>query len=359
MRRRGQQQSADTTLTTACSALCRSLRWPAFVVSRQVGVVATSPSTTPLGITKGTPYAELPASIRDLIEAADDATEAVTREILLPDPSGPSTASFEMHAVAPRPGCVLVIGDDRRESERLHSVRRDFFANVSHEIKTPVAAIGLLAEALTEAADDPDAVREFARSLQEESARLTRLSRDVIELSRIEGGMLHVEDEPFPISGPIADAVEENALAASAKHIDLRVDVLDDLDVSGDRRMITTALSNLIENAIQYSKSHTAVTIRAVRAGSMVAITVTDRGIGIHPENLDRVFERFYREDPSRAKEGSGLGLSIVKHTANVHQGSVHVTSRLGLGSAFTIELPCAPASEAGVPGEPESEGEQ
>ncbi|NUR59680.1 MAG: GHKL domain-containing protein, partial [Catenulispora sp.] len=218
-----------------------------------------------------------------------------------------------------------------------------FVANVSHELKTPVGALSLLAEAVQSASDDPEAVRRFAARMQQESHRLTSLIQDLIDLSRVQiDAPLAATAEQVHVAEVVADALDRSSAAAAARRIDLIADAEEDAVVRGDRTQLAAALGNLVENAVNYSPEETRVAVTVKRAGDRVEIAVTDQGIGIPERDLERIFERFYRVDParSRATGGTGLGLSIVKHIAATHGGEVTVWSSEGNGSTFTLRLP-------------------
>lgn len=241
---------------------------------------------------------------------------------------------------------VVIYGYDDTENLRVEATRRDFVANVSHELKTPVGAIGLLAEALLESDDDPQSVQHFGRRVVAEATRMGNMVSELIALSRLEGG----ETPQFTdvdVDTLIEEAFDACALSAEAAGITLRSDEKIHTDVRGDRMLLLTALSNLIVNAIAYSPTNTTVSVsRRVTEdtddGPMVAIAVTDRGIGIRPGDQQRVFERFYRVDQARSRltGGTGLGLAIVKHVAASHRGTIGVWSRPGTGSTFTLSIP-------------------
>jgi two-component system sensor histidine kinase SenX3 len=240
-------------------------------------------------------------------------------------------------------GDVAVIVDDLTESRRIEAVRRDFVANISHELKTPVGAIALLAEAVGEAADDPATVTRFVGRIQHESQRLTRLVQELIDLSRLQGAEPLPEVRPVSMRLVIGEAVDRARLAAAGKHIGL---VCDDTDaqVMGDEPLLVTAMGNLIDNAVSYSPENTrvAVTIRAL--DDAVEVSVTDQGVGIAADDVERIFERFYRVDQARSRStgGTGLGLAIVKHIITNHGGTISVWSTPGAGSTFTVRLPAA-----------------
>ncbi|MGQ4495048.1 sensor histidine kinase [Dermabacteraceae bacterium P13095] len=237
---------------------------------------------------------------------------------------------------------VLLLAEDRTREIKLEATRRDFVANVSHELKTPVGAISLLAETVEDAADDPDAVRRFAGRMRRESTRLTRLVSEIIELSRLQGGAAIPDASAVRLDRVVGDALASHLTVASARGIEVSVSTRPGLIAFGSAQLLTTAISNLIANAIAYSSPDTKVTVKARARGGMVEVSVSDQGIGISPENLERVFERFFRVDParSRATGGTGLGLAIVKHIATDHGGEVVAQSAPGKGSTFTLRLP-------------------
>ena len=237
---------------------------------------------------------------------------------------------------------VLLLVDDRTAERRVQAIRRDFVANVSHELKTPVGAIALLAEAVGEAVDDPQAVHRFAMRMRTESARLGRLVQQIIELSRLQGDDPLVEPLPVLVDEIVDQAVDRSRVDAENKQIEVVRRGATGLSVAGSLPQLTVALGNLIENAIAYSPPHSSVVVAAQGVDHYVDITVTDRGVGIPAAEVDRIFERFYRLDPARSRStgGTGLGLSIVKHIAASHGGEVKVWTVEGEGSSFTLRLP-------------------
>ncbi len=244
---------------------------------------------------------------------------------------------------------VLVLAQDRTEAMRLDETRRDFVANISHELKTPIGAVSLLAEALESAADEPDEVRRFAHRLSAESDRLGRLTQEIIELSRLQSGDALRSPERVDLDTVVAQALDRNRVAAEAHRIALVAGGDRGVGVYGDEAMLVTAVHNLVANAIQYSPDGSRVGI-GVRHGDGVAeIAVTDQGVGIPESERERVFERFFRVDGARSRStgGTGLGLSIVKHVVQNHGGDVRVWSHPGSGSTFTIRLPEATAAPA------------
>jgi two-component system sensor histidine kinase SenX3 len=233
---------------------------------------------------------------------------------------------------------------------------RDFLANVSHELKTPVGGISLLAEAVLDAHDDPEAVARFAKRISVESDRLTRLVKEIVELSRLQGADVIKDPTLIDVGACARDAADRSRLIAEEHRIELVTAIDEGCEVWGDAELVTTAISNLVGNAIAYSDTGTrvGVMVRRGRAG-VIDVSVTDQGLGIPPDEQQRIFERFYRVDTarSRATGGTGLGLAIVKHVADNHGGNVSVWSEPGRGSTFTIELPAANASAAIAPSRP------
>jgi two-component system sensor histidine kinase SenX3 len=255
------------------------------------------------------------------------------------------------------PRFVLVLADDRTESYRLDDVRRDFVANVSHELKTPIGAVSLLAEAIASAADEPDDVRRFAARLTIESERLARITAEIIELSRLQSGDPLLSAELVSIDAVLRQAVDRNRVAAESHRIALVSSGKTGAEVYGDDSQLVGAVHNLISNAIQYSPDGSRVGIGVNVEDGVVEISVTDQGVGIPEGERDRVFERFFRVDTARSRNtgGSGLGLAIVKHVVQNHGGDVRVWSQQGRGSTFTIRLPeasHATAVQLGVPQE-------
>ena len=240
-------------------------------------------------------------------------------------------------------GLVLLLVEDQTESRRVEEVRRDFVANTSHELKTPVGALALLAETVEDAADDPEAVRRFASRMRQEAARLTNLVQDMITLSRIQAAEPIPDPVPVALDAVVAEALDRCRMKASARGIELVAVGEHGLSVLGDEDLLVTALRNLLENAVAYSPDKTRVDVSTRHAADdAVEISVADQGIGIPERDLERIFERFYRVDParSRATGGTGLGLAIVKHVTAAHGGKVTVVSSEGAGSTFTLMLP-------------------
>ncbi len=258
-------------------------------------------------------------------------------------------------------GFTVLFADDDSEQARMEATRRDFVANVSHELKTPVGAMSLLAEALLESADDPQAVRHFGERVLAESNRLGKMVTELIALSRLQGAEKLPELEVVDVDTVVAQAVDRSRTAAEAAGITVSTDKPSGLEVLGDETLLITALSNLVENAINYSPRGSHVSVSRSLRGNYVAMAVTDRGIGIAKEDQERVFERFFRSDKarSRATGGTGLGLAIVKHVAANHNGEITLWSKLGTGSTFTLRIPAHLEADAAVDGSAKSATER
>ncbi|MFC8733664.1 sensor histidine kinase [Luteimicrobium sp. NPDC057192] len=320
------------------------LRSAAVVLDDEDRVVRASPPAYALGVVRSSEVAH--AVIRDLVAAVRRDGVIRDEELELPrGPVGRGTVVLQVRVAQVTPHLLLVLAEDRTEARRTEAIRRDFVVNVSHELKTPVGALALLAETVQDAADDPEAVRRFAGRIVTESERLSALVHEIIELSRLQAESAAQQVTVVPAS----DVVEEAAARArtNAQSKGIRIAVGGDLDARlyGDHALLVTAVRNLLDNAVAYSGEHSQVAVGVRQVDDLVEIAVVDEGIGIAPEDQDRVFERFFRVDParSRATGGTGLGLSIVKHVAADHGGDVTVWSEPGHGATFTLRIPAAP----------------
>jgi two-component system sensor histidine kinase SenX3 len=254
---------------------------------------------------------------------------------------------------------AVVYVDDQSEHARMEATRRDFVANVSHELKTPVGAMGVLAEAILESADDPATVTRFGEKVLAESRRLANMVGELIELSRLQGAERLPDLTAVDVDTVVAEAISRYKVAADNADIAVTTDAASGFQMLGDQQLLVTAVANLISNAIAYSPHGSTVSISRRRRGDRIEISVTDRGIGIARADQERVFERFFRVDKarSRATGGTGLGLAIVKHVAANHNGSIRLWSQPGTGSTFTLSIPAdtddeaAPRNDAGVVG--------
>jgi signal transduction histidine kinase len=311
-------------------------------------VVLANPAARAMGIVRGTRLV-----VPELLDLARTVRAGGSRrlDVRLPgDLVGAGPRLMGVHGVrlhsgtAPPPGPVALVLQDVTETRRSEAVRRDFVANVGHELKTPVGALSLLAEAIEQAADDPEAVQRFAGRMSHEADRLSRLVRELIDLSRLQGGEPLPSLAPVDIDRVIAEAVDRTRTAARAKNLEIAVGGQHGLVVRGVENQLITAVTNLLANAVAYSDGESRIAVAARARSGFAEIAVTDSGIGIPRKDRQRVFERFYRVDQSRASTtgGTGLGLAIVKHVASNHGGSVTVWSEEGLGSTFTLRIPLA-----------------
>lgn len=244
---------------------------------------------------------------------------------------------------------AVVYVDDHSEYARMEATRRDFVANVSHELKTPVGAMGVLAEALLASSDDPETVRRFAEKMVAESNRLANMIGELIELSRLQGAERLPDLTAVDVDTVVAEALSRHKVPADNADIKITTDAPTGFRALGDQALLVTAIANLVSNAIAYSPNGSSVSISRRRRGNNIEIAVTDRGIGIAREDQERVFERFFRVDKarSRATGGTGLGLAIVKHVAANHNGSIRLWSQPGTGSTFTLSIPAYPDHES------------
>lgn len=239
--------------------------------------------------------------------------------------------------------CALLI-EDVSQALRIDAMRRDFIVNVSHELKTPVGALLLLAEAVKSSAEDPVAQQRFVERIQTEAERLSRLVNDLSDLSRLQGSDVPMRGNAIPVARIVSEAIDTVKLLAQAREVEFITGAFKGLRVEGDEEQLVTALRNLLTNAMAYSPTGTRVSISGRIVDGLVEISVTDQGIGISDADLERIFERFYRVDPARSREtgGTGLGLAIVKHICASHGGECTVWSKPGEGSTFTLRLPSA-----------------
>ncbi|MCW2699591.1 MAG: phoR [Blastococcus sp.] len=319
-------------------------------------VVLANPAARGLGIVRGSRL-----MVPDLVDLsrAVRATGSRRADVRLPgNLAGSGPRLVGVHGVRldsgtiPAPGPVALVLQDVTEARRVEAVRRDFVANVGHELKTPVGALALLAEAIEGAADDPEAVQRFAARIAHESERLARLVRELIDLSRLQGGEPLPELAPVEVDHVLAEAVDRTRMAARVKRLEIAVGGRSGLVVQGVESQLTTAVTNLLANAVAYSAGESRIALAARARSGFAEIAVTDSGIGIPRKDRQRVFERFYRVDQSRASStgGTGLGLAIVKHVASNHGGSVTVWSEEGLGSTFTLRIPLVAGAPAALP---------
>ena len=333
------QPAEEPVVPVGVAAVLSVLRSSAVVVGDDDVVLKASAPAYAMGLVRGTSLHS--AELADLVQQVRRDGQIRETELLMPRPGVPSR--HVTARVAPLGArLVLALVEDRTRERRVEAVRRDFVANVSHELKTPVGAIRLLSEAVHDAADDPEAVKRFSHRMLTESERLSRLVQQVIELSRLQGDEPIEAPMPVELDEVLKVAVDTSAIDADSKRISIVVGGTPNLEIFGNAEQVTAAVANLVANAVSYSESDATVLVSTKADDDMVEVSVVDQGIGIPPGEIDRIFERFYRVDPARHRStgGTGLGLSIVKHVAATHGGDVRVWSVEGQGSTFTLTLP-------------------
>jgi two-component system sensor histidine kinase SenX3 len=332
-----EQNSSDSALE-----LLEVLSLTALVVTPSNQVLRATPGAIALGLVRNRDLTQ--DDLRALVVSASQTSSVETLEADVAVGLGPEKTLLHARAVQLSDSNVLLVVEDNTESKRLDDTRRDFIANISHELKTPIGAISLLAEALVDASDDPVAVQKFSKSLRKESKRLTNLIKDVVQLSRIQSAEVVANAEVVDLSTVVMEALDRNSYRAEARNVKISYDAPEGVEVIGDPEMLTVAVKNLIENAILYSEEGAPVGVGLRQVDDVAEIAVTDSGLGIPQEDQTRIFERFYRVDPSRSRAtgGTGLGLAIVKHVASTHNGEVKLFSKPGVGSTFTLRIPLA-----------------
>jgi len=349
LRRRNAEADAPVAPNTDGESRVLSVLRSAVIIVDDTGeVLRASPPAFSLGLVRNDELAH--AALLDLVAQVQQDGAIREAELDLPRGlSGTGRVFLQVRVAALGNGEYLVLADDHTAARRIETIRRDFVVNVSHELKTPVGAISLLAETISDAADDPEAVRRFSAQMVTEAQRLSVLVQEIIELSRLQATEALADAQIVNVADVINEAVDRAKTAATAKNIDITTSVEEDIQVYGDDQLLVTAVRNLLDNAVNYSANNTRVGVGASEVDGVVEIDVVDQGIGIPEEEQDRVFERFYRTDPARSRVtgGTGLGLSIVKHVVADHGGEVRVWSQPGAGSTFTLRLPAA--DEAGV----------
>lgn len=311
------------------------------VVSPDGTVLRASTRAMALGLVNRSSVA-VPEIAELVAKVADDGNAREQEMRVRRPPLGRELLELRARVATLGTGAILVLIDDLADERRVEAVRRDFVANVSHELKTPVGALSLLAEAILAGADDEDQVRHFAERMQYEATRLSALIQDVIDLSRLQSDDPLTHAEVINIDDLIGRALEEIRVLAGTRNIEVIVGDPSGALIYGDRIQLLTALRNLLVNAVAYSPDHTRISVTGWERDGIVEIAVKDQGEGIAAHDLDRIFERFYRADPARSRMtgGTGLGLAIVKHVCQNHGGEVTVWSEVGTGSTFTLRIP-------------------
>ena len=322
------------------AAVLSVLRSSAVVVDESDHVLKASAPAYAFGLVRG--HAVVVPELLDLVAQVRRDGQIRESELDLPAPAGGTARTLTARVAPLGARLVLALVEDRTREKRVEEVRRDFVANVSHELKTPVGALRLLAEAVDDASDDPEAVQRFASRMRTESDRLSGLVQQIIELSRLQAHDPLERPVMVDLDAAVATAVDTNATEAAAKGITVESRGEPGLEVFGSQELIGAAVSNLVANAVAYSADGSRVVVTTRSEGDRVQVVVVDQGIGIPAEDIDRIFERFYRVDPARHRStgGTGLGLAIVKHVAATHGGDVSAWSVEGQGSTFTLSLP-------------------
>jgi two-component system sensor histidine kinase SenX3 len=341
--RRGQRAVAvaSTAVPDGVDQVIEALESAGVVLDPSNTVVKASPGAMAFGLVWN--QALVHPELVTIVDRVRRYGEPITQELeLARGPFGDANIYLFVRVARLGARYILLLAEDRTESYRLDEVRRDFVANISHELKTPIGAVSLLAEALQVASDEPDQVRRFAKRLGKEADRLARITQEIIELSRLQAADALTSPKVVEIDHVVALAIDQNRVAAESGRVTIVSGGDAGAEVYGDEPLLAVALHNLIANAIQYSPKGSRVGVGVSNGDGIVEIAVTDQGIGIPDDELDRVFERFFRIDPARSRHtgGSGLGLSIVKHVVQNHGGDIRVWSQPGNGSTFTIRLP-------------------
>ena len=330
------------------AAVLSILRSSAVVVDESDHVLKASAPAYAFGLVRGNTL--VVPELLELVAQVRRDGQIRESELVLPAPAGDTARTLTARVAPLGARLVLALVEDRTREKRVEEVRRDFVANVSHELKTPVGAIRLLAEAVNDASDDPEAVQRFAGRMRTESDRLSKLVQQIIELSRLQAHDPLEKPVMVDLDTAVATAVDTSAMEAAAKEITVESRGEHGLEVFGSQELIGAAVSNLVANAVAYSSNGSRVVVTTRSEGEQVQVSVVDQGIGIPAEDIERIFERFYRVDPARHRStgGTGLGLAIVKHVAATHGGDISVWSVQGQGSTFTLTLPRNSSPEHG-----------
>jgi len=325
------------------------LRSSTIVLDPDGEIISASPRAYASGLVKGDDVA--PAAVRDLVANVRQTGETQDMELEIPRSMPGAPPAFARVRVAPMgKGRILVLASDRTEMHRIDMIRRDFVLNVTQELSAPVAELAELADTLEQSADDPELVRGTATQLSADARRLSALVEELIELSRIQSAGALSDNETVHLRDVIQEAVEREQKDANAKNIRITTAGAEDVLVYGDHELLVTALRNLLDNAVTYSPNNTRVGIGVSERDGMVEVAVVDQGLGVHPDEQQRIFERFYRTNRARdhIADSTGLGLSLVKHIASGHGGEVTVWSAPNRGSTFTLRIPAADVTGIG-----------
>lgn len=338
-RKSRQQAVAATVVPHRTREVLSVLQSGAVIVRRDRRAAFSNTVAAALGVAR--PDGALHASVADLAEKAWKADAPVEDDVEI-SRGVLGTASIVHVRVSPLSGeLALALANDNTEQHAAEQTRREFAVNVSHELKTPVGALSLLAENIEDNPDDTVMVRDFAKKIRKEARRLSKLIQEIIEISRIQGGESVIEHEPVDAAEVIDEVLESVRVMAEEKDITVLTDVSSRPTIMGDHDLLMMAARNLVDNAISYSEPGSRVTVKLAVVDEVAQLSVIDQGIGVPVAEQERIFERFYRTDPARSREtgGTGLGLSIVKHVVLQHSGTVELWSEPAVGSTFTIRL--------------------
>jgi two-component system sensor histidine kinase SenX3 len=334
-------EEASRVLPTEVTQLLDAIDLTAVVLAPGEVPIYYTHSATTLGIVRNERI--IPENLLALFRSVRRSGQSQEGEIEIPRGIGEGVYQLSVRVSRyGNEGLLLAIFQDNSEAARIDAVRRDFVANISHELKTPIGALSLLAEAISQAADDPEAVAKFSDRIQFESKRLGELVQEIINLSRLQDADPLLAAMSVDVDDVVRQAISNSQFHANDRNIEILRGPACFGSVIGDRNQLIIAIQNLIDNAINYSGDGTTVTINTELSGNVIEIQVIDQGIGISDSDIDRIFERFYRVDPARSREtgGTGLGLAIVKHIVRIHGGEINVWSSKGVGSTFSIKLP-------------------
>lgn len=338
--RHRRERASSTLVPHRTRQVVATLRSGGVIVRRDRRAAFANNAAAALGIARLD--GKLHPGVADLAEEAWAADGVVEREIEVSRGVLGTSSMVHVRVTPLDSQLAFAVANDASEARAAEEARRDFAVNVSHELKTPIGALRLLAETIDAAAEDPEKVRRFARKIRKETKRLHRLVQEIIQISRIQGADTVLEAEPVALAEAVQEAVEAATLALEGKEVEVDVQIRATPITMGDHDLLVMALRNLVDNAIAYSDEGKRVAVTLDVDDRVASISVIDQGIGIAPKDVDRIFERFYRADPARSRQtgGTGLGLSIVKHVAAQHAGAIEVWSQEGIGSTFTLKLP-------------------
>jgi two-component system sensor histidine kinase SenX3 len=349
--RQAESYAAANSLPKEVLDLLDSIDVEFLVLDAQDRVIANSPQINTTGLVKDGRIIFQP--LNNLVKKARRNNENQVDELTLPRNQISRSTILRTVNVIPigNSGQVSVLIQDESESQRLDATRRDFVSNISHELKTPIGGLSILGEAILEAIDDPEALKNFAARIGTETKRLSKLVQEIINLSRVQDTDPLEGDLLVELNDVINEAIDSTKINADNRKIQIFFQTGPELFVIGDKNQLVTAVRNILDNAVNYSPANTTVSVELRKNDDIAEISIKDQGIGIPESDLSRIFERFYRVDPARSREtgGTGLGLSIVKHIITNHGGEISVWSKPSAGSTFTLQLPLVTSTEKEV----------